>query len=396
MVRITNVTAGLLVLSVALSPFAAAAEDAPANPPKQSLPSIVVTEATSRTLIDRIVATGTIKAVEEIYVQPQVEGLSIRSLEVDVGDRVAADAVVARLNDDTLLLQKSQLVATKAKAEASLAQYQVQLADAKSGAAEAKRQYKRAVTLGKSGTLSTASIEQAETAATSANAKVDSTVQAIAIAEADIKVVESQLADIDLKLARTDVKSPVAGLIAARNAKVGAIASGAGQPMFTVIRDGEIELVADISETDILRMRVGQKAEVKVAGGAATLDGSVRLISPVIDPQTRLGAVHIAIDDDQGARAGMYASAEIIISEAQGVALPLSAVTTDKRGTTTRLVTDNVVKQVKIETGIQEGAFIEIKDGLSQGDVVVAKAGAFVRDGDRINPVLDETSAESN
>ncbi|MCA1970050.1 MAG: efflux RND transporter periplasmic adaptor subunit [Rhizobium sp.] len=396
MVRITNVTAGLLVLSVALSPFAAAAEDAPANPPKQSLPSIVVTEATSRTLIDRIVATGTIKAVEEIYVQPQVEGLSIRSLEVDVGDRVAADAVVARLNDDTLLLQKSQLVATKAKAEASLAQYQVQLADAKSGAAEAERQYKRAVTLGKSGTLSTASIEQAETAATSANAKVDSTVQAIAIAEADIKVVESQLADIDLKLARTDVKSPVAGLIAARNAKVGAIASGAGQPMFTVIRDGEIELVADISETDILRMRVGQKAEVKVAGGAATLGGSVRLISPVIDPQTRLGAVHIAIDDDQGARAGMYASAEIIISEAQGVALPLSAVTTDKRGTTTRLVTDNVVKQVKIETGIQDGAFIEIKDGLSQGDVVVAKAGAFVRDGDRINPVLDETSAESN
>ena len=396
MVRITNVTAGLLVLSVALSPFAAAAEDAPANPPKQSLPSIVVTEATSRTLIDRIVATGTIKAVEEIYVQPQVEGLSIRSLEVDVGDRVAADAVVARLNDDTLLLQKSQLVATKAKADASLAQYQVQLADAKSGAAEAERQYKRAVTLGKSGTLSTASIEQAETAATSANAKVDSTVQAIAIAEADIKVVESQLADIDLKLARTDVKSPVAGLIAARNAKVGAIASGAGQPMFTVIRDGEIELVADISETDILRMRVGQKAEVKVAGGAATLDGSVRLISPVIDPQTRLGAVHIAIDDDQGARAGMYASAEIIISEAQGVALPLSAVTTDKRGTTTRLVTDNVVKQVKIETGIQDGAFIEIKDGLKQGDVVVAKAGAFVRDGDRINPVLDETSAESN
>jgi HlyD family secretion protein len=396
MVRSTNVTAGLLVLSVAFFPFAAAAEEAPASQPKQSLPSIVVTEASTRALIDRIVATGTIKATEEIYVQPQVEGLSIRSLEADVGDRVAADAVVARLNDDSLLLQKSQLVATKAKAEASLAQYKVQLGDAKSGAAEAERQYKRAQTLGKSGTLSQSSIDQAETTATSAIAKVDSTVQAIAIAEADIKVVESQLADIDLKLARTDVKTPVAGVIADRNAKVGAIASGAGEPMFTVIRDGEIELVADISETDILKMRVGQKARIKVAGGAATLDGSVRLISPLVDPQTRLGAVHIAIDDDQGARSGMYASAEIIIAEADGVALPLSAITTDKHGTTTRLVTDNVVKQVKIETGIQDGAFIEIKDGLKQGDVVVAKAGAFVRDGDRINPVRDETSAESN
>lgn len=396
MVRSTNVTAGLLALSVAFFPFAAAAEEAPASQPKQSLPSIVVTEASTRALIDRIVATGTIKATEEIYVQPQVEGLSIRSLEADVGDRVAADAVVARLSDDSLLLQKSQLVATKAKAEASLAQYKVQLGDAKSGAAEAERQYKRAQTLGKSGTLSQSSIDQAETAATSAIAKVDSTVQAIAIAEADIKVVESQLADIDLKLARTDVKTPVAGVIADRNAKVGAIASGAGEPMFTVIRDGEIELVADVSETDILKMRVGQKARIKVAGGSAVLDGSVRLISPVIDPQTRLGAVHIAIDDDQGARSGMYASAEIIVAQADGVALPLSAITTDKDGTTTRLVTDNVVKQVKISTGIQDGAFIEIKDGLKQGDVVVAKAGAFVRDGDRINPVRDETSAESN
>lgn len=396
MVRLTNVTAGLLALSVAFLPFASLAEETAAQQPKPSVPSIVVTEAKSRALIDRIVATGTIKATEEIYVQPQVEGLSIRSLEADVGDRIAADSVVARLNDDTLLLQKSQLVATKAKAEAALAQYQAQLTDVKSAAAEAERQYKRAQTLGKSGTLSQSSVDQAETAATSANAKVESTVQAIAIAEADIKVVDSQIADIDLKLARTDVKSPVAGVIAARNAKVGAIASGAGEPMFRVIRDGQIELVADVSETDILKMRVGQKAKVKVAGSAVSLDGSVRLISPVIDPQTRLGAVHVAIDDDDGARAGMYASAEIIVAEAEGIALPLSAITTDKHGTTTRLVAGDVVKQVKIETGIQDGAFIEVKTGLKDGDVVVAKAGAFVRDGDRINPVRDETSAETN
>ena len=396
MVRLTNVTAGLLALSVAFLPFASLAEEAPAAQPKPSVPSIVVTEAKSRALIDRIVATGTIKATEEIYVQPQVEGLPIRSLEADVGQRIAADAVVARLNDDTLLLQKSQLVATKAKAEAALAQYKAQLTDVKSAAAEAERQYKRAQTLGKTGTLSQSSVDQAETAATSANAKVESTVQAIAIAEADIKVVDSQIADIDLKLARTDVKSPVAGVIAARSAKVGAIASGAGEPMFTVIRDGQIELVADVSETDILKMRVGQKAKVKVAGSAVSLDGSIRLISPVIDPQTRLGAVHVAIDDDEGARAGMYASAEIIVAEAEGVALPLSAITTDKHGTTTRLVAGDVVKQVKIETGIQDGAFIEVKSGLKDGDVVVAKAGAFVRDGDRINPVRDETSAETN
>lgn len=395
MSRYPKATAALLALGTVLAPLTATAEEAPTAKTEQILPSIVVTEATVRKLVDRVVATGTIKPVEEIYVQPQVEGLSIRSLEADVGDRVEADGVLARLSDDALLLQKSQLVATRAKAEASLAQYKAQLTDAEANAAEAERQYKRATTLGKSGTISTSQIEQAETAATSARAKVNSTEQAIAIAEADIKVVDSQIADIDLKLARTDIKTPAAGLVASRNAKVGAIASGAGQPLFTVIRDGEIELVADVSETDVLKMQVGQKANITIAGGASRFAGTIRLISPLVDQQTRLGAVHIVIDDDDKALAGMFATAEIIIAETEAVALPVSAITTSKEGSTTRLVADGVVKQVGIETGIQDGAFIAITKGLKAGDTVVAKAGAFVRDGDHIRPV-QEQSALSN
>ncbi len=395
MVRNKDVIVGLLAMSVLFLPHAIKAEEASTSTSQPKIPSIVVTKAETRPLVDRVVATGSIKPVEEIYVQPLVDGLSIRTLEADVGDRVEADGVVARLNDDALRLQKSQLQASRAKAEAALAQYHAQLADAQANATEAERQFKRATALGKSGTFSTSSVEQAETAASSARAKVTSAEQAISIAEADIKVVDSQIADIDLNLARTDVKTPVAGVVSVRNAKTGAIASGSGQPMFTVIRDGQIELVADVSETDILKMRVGQKAKITVAGGAASLNGSIRLISPIVDPQTRLGAVHIAIDDDNGARAGMYGSAEIILAEATGIALPLSAITTSKNRTTTRLVKDGVVKQVDIATGIQDGAYIQVVSGLKEGDVVVAKAGAFVRDGDRINPISDETAASN-
>ncbi len=395
MVRNKDVIVGLLAMSVLFLPHAIKAEETSTSTSQPKIPSIVVTKAETRPLVDRVVATGSIKPVEEIYVQPLVDGLSIRTLEADVGDRVEADGVVARLNDDALRLQKSQLQASRAKAEAAFAQYHAQLADAQANATEAERQFKRATALGKSGTFSTSSVEQAETAASSARAKVTSAEQAIAIAEADIKVVDSQIADIDLNLARTDVKTPVAGVVSVRNAKTGAIASGSGQPMFTVIRDGQIELVADVSETDILKMRVGQKAKITVAGGAASLNGSIRLISPIVDPQTRLGAVHIAIDDDNGARAGMYGSAEIILAEATGIALPLSAITTSKNRTTTRLVKDGVVKQVDIATGIQDGAYIQVVSGLKEGDVVVAKAGAFVRDGDRINPISDETAASN-
>jgi len=309
---------------------------------------------------------------------------------------VPADGVVARLNDDALLLQKSQLVATLARAEASLAQFQAQAADARANSAEANRQYERAKTLRKSGSVSQSQVDQAETAAASAAAKLEAAEKAIAIAEADIKVTDSQIADIDLKLARTDVKSPVAGIVSARNAKIGAIASGAGEPMFTVIRDGEIELVAEVSEVDVLKIKVGQKATISVAGGASSLQGSVRLVSPVVDPQTRLGLVHIAIDEDDAARSGMYARAQIVVKETTAVALPLSSITTDRNGTFARKVEDGVVKQTPIEIGVEDGGYVEIVSGLKQGDIVVAKAGAFVGDGDRINPVHEQQTAASN
>jgi len=392
----TRATAVLIAATLSLSASVAFAQEPAAAPaPAKNLPAIIVTPAQSRELVDRIVATGTVRAVEEVQVQPQVEGLQIKSLEADVGDTVQAETVVARLNEDTLVLQRSQLIANRAKAEAALAQYQAQFVEAEASLKEAQRQFDRATRLVSSGSVSTSQKEQAETSLASATARVETARQAITVAQADIKVVDSQVDDIDLRLARTEVKSPVAGTISVRNARIGAIASGAGEPLFTVIRDGQIELVAQVTENDILRLQEGQKASVAIAGRTEPLTGSIRLVSPVVDPVTRLGSVHIAVDDDAAARAGMYGSASIIVSEAKGVALPLSAITTEGGKTTVRKVADGTVQMVEIKTGIQDGAFIQVTDGLSEGDKVVAKAGVFVRDGDRINPVED-TSSVSN
>ena len=383
-VRRSTPFAALAVLP--LVAFAAQAEETPAAAP-QALPAIVVTQATPRLLTDRIVATGSVKPVEEIYIQPQVDGLQTRTLNADIGDRVKEGDVLAVLSDDSLLLQKSQLAATRAKAEASLAQIRAQLVDTRASAEDAERQRARATTLSAKGTVSTSQLEQAETAATGAKARLRAAEQSILVAEAELEVIDAQISDIDLKLARTSVKTPASGLVSARTAKVGAIASSSSQPMFTVIRDGQIELVADVTESDILRVRPGLKALIRVAGTSEALTGQVRLVSPTVDATTRLGSVHIAIDDDDKARTGMYASAEIVLAEANGLSLPLSAITTSKDGVTVRLVKDGIVHQVKVETGIQDGSFIQVTKGLDDGAEVVAKAGAFVRDGDHIAPV---------
>lgn len=370
---------------------------APAPAPTEiKLPSIVVTEAIEKPLVDRVIATGTIRPVEEVYVQPLVDALSIKTLNADVGDEVKADSVLATLNDDALLLQKSQLQANKAKAQAAVAQYQAQVIEAQANVADTTRQRDRLQKLSQSGTGTVSQLEQAAAAVEVAQARLNAAKQAVSVGESDVKVVEAQIEDIDLRLTRTGVKTPVAGVISARNAKVGAIASGTGNPLFTVIKDSAIELVADLSETDIQKIKTGQKAMVTVAGGKVKIEGKVRLVSPTVDPVTRLGAVHIVIDDESGARAGMYGSAEIVITEAKALALPLSAVTTGRTGSTARKVEDNVVKQVKIETGIQDGGFVQVVSGLTAGDLVVAKAGAFVRDGDKIAPVPAEPAAVAN
>lgn len=392
----TSAKAVLMAATLSLSASVTMAQEQTAAPVQaQNLPAIIVTPAERRDLVDRIVATGTIRAVEEVQIQPQVEGLQIKSLDADVGDTVQADKVVARLNEDTLVLQRSQYLANRAKAEAALAQYKAQLVEAEANLKEAQRQFDRAARLVSAGSVSASQKEQAETSLASATASVETARQAITVAEADIKVVDTQIADTDLRLARTEVKAPVAGIISVRNARIGAIASGSGQPLFTVIRDGQIELVVDVPENDILRLKPEQKAAITVAGRSEALTGAIRLVSPVVDPVTRLGSVHIAIDDDAAARAGMYGSAAITVGEAEGIALPLSAITTEGGKATVRKVTDGTVQMVEIKTGIEDGAFIQVTEGLSEGDKVVAKAGVFVRDGDRINPV-EETSSVSN
>lgn len=376
--------------STALVSPAAAQEQKPAEtaqPGQPNLPAIMVTKVAERVLKDSVVASGTVQAVEVVFVQPLVEGLSIKSLKVDVGDKVTEGQVVADLNSDSLLLQKSQLQANRAKAEAGLAQYRAQAIEAQANADDAIRQRDRTKNLGQNGTVSTAQVEQTSAAAAAATARLNAAKQAISVGEADIKVVQAQIDDIDLKLERTDVKTPVTGVISKKDARVGAIAAGAGTPLFTMIRDGDIELVADVTESDIGRIKAGMKARVTVAGTTKALDGKVRLVSPIVDQASRLGAVHIILDDENSAKAGMYANAEIIIEETKGLALPQSAVTTDRKGSFARLVDGNVIRQVKVDIGIQDAGFVQVLNGLKAGDQVVAKAGAFVRDGDQIKPV---------
>jgi HlyD family secretion protein len=388
-------TAALLGLFILPAEVAIAADAEPAKQPtvEQSFPAIRVVSVQQRHLTDRVLVTGTIEAVEIVYVEPQVDGLRIEKLNADVGDRVKAGDTLATLSEDSLLLQKSELLANRAKAVAVGAQFTAQLAEAKANEEEAIRQAVRAEKLLKMAAVSTGQAEQLRATATAATAKVNSARQAILANDADVKVVDAQIDDLNLKLARTAIKTPVGGIVSGRNAKIGAIAVGSGDPLFTVIRDNAVELKGDVAEGDILKLQPGQIVHISIAGTSTRVDGKVRSIDPVVDATTRLGTVKIIVDNPDVVRIGMFASAEVIISERKVLSLPLTAVTADKGGMYVRKIKDNIVRISKVETGVQDGDFIEIAKGLSMGDVVVEKAGAYVRDGDRITPVAEKTAS---
>lgn len=378
-----------LAVGVAALPALAADSDKPAATAQP--PAIIAARAVKAKITDRVLANGTITAVEEVLVAPQVEGLAIESLEADVGDRVETGAVLATLSDDQLILQKSQLEANRAKALAAIAQFEAQLAEVETTTAETVKAAERARTLVKSGAFSKVQAEQAEAQATAAQARVRSVEQSVKVAQTDIALIDAQIKDVDLRLARTEVKAPVSGVVSARGARVGAIASGAAGPLFSIIRDGELELRAEVAESDMHRIAEGQSVLVNLIGDPEARAARVRMIEPTLNTTTRLGMARIEITAARGLRAGMFADAEIIVAEREAVVVPVTSVNISSEGSSVLRIDDGTATRTEIETGIREGALVEIVKGLAPGDLIVAKAGAFVRDGDRINPV-EETA----
>ena len=386
-----------LVLAVVfgvLSPLSVFGQEAVTAPAAPSLPAITVSAVTVMNLRDVVLASGLVGAVEQVQVQPLIEGQPIESLEVDVGDLVTEGQVLARLSLTTLELQRSQFVASLASAEAQIAQAEAQMLETQSSADEATRVSDRTATLKEQGAATQAAADQALAAAVSAQARVTVAVQTLEAARAQVSLVNAQLANVDLQLQRTSVVAPVAGEVIARNAQVGSIASAAGLPMFVIIRDNALELRAEMAERDLLRVLPGQTVTMTTVGSTVPLTGTIRLVEPTIYATTRLGTARIGIATPELVRSGMFADAEILVTARDTLAVPVSAIGTGPDGATVMKVAEGMVSLVSVETGIRDGAYIEIVAGLSAGDQIVTKAGAFVRDGDMINPVL--ATAEMN
>jgi RND family efflux transporter MFP subunit len=349
-------------------------------------PVVTVVRVAGAEFVETVFATGSLVAREEILVGPEVEGLRITEVLADEGQRVKKGDVLARLVADTLDAQMAQSDAALARTAAAIAQAKSAIVQAEARLAEAGNAYERAKPLRQAGHMTEAVFDQREQAFRTAQAQLAAAKDGLKVAEAERAQVEAQRRELTWRRGRIEVKAPADGLISRRMARVGGYAAGAAEPMFRIVAKGEVELDAEVVETRLGALKVGQRARVEVAG-LGEVAGTVRLVSPEVDKATRLGRVRIFLGDSEGLRVGSFARAGIVTASATGLAVPASAVLYGPDGPTVQVVRGNRVETRRIKTGLAAGALVEVREGLAAGDLVVARAGTFLREGDVVRPV---------
>lgn len=184
----------------------------------------------------------------------------------------------------------------------------------------------------------------------------------------------------------TELKAPVAGLISNSTAVIGAIASARGEALFSIIARSEFDLVGMVPTADISKLAVNQTATVRIIG-VGDVEGKVRRVAATIEPNSQLGQVFIGVTPNRRLLVNSSGRALIKTGQSCGVSVPLSAILYGTAGTVVQVVRRQRVETRRVEIGLMSGGQVEIRDGLQEGDIVVARAGALLREGDPVRPV---------
>lgn len=186
--------------------------------------------------------------------------------------------------------------------------------------------------------------------------------------------------------AKATVTASAKGTLIGRQLAIGMPVSPRGVPMFSIIRDGELEFQAEIPQVVLAKIKPGQAARIETLGGTE-FTGTVRTILPEIDPLTQLGHARLEVHNAQGILPGAFATASIDLEKSCGTAVPLASILYGPEGSVVQVVRNDKVETRKVKVGLFEGRDAEIRAGLDAGDTVVARAGSFLREGEVVRPV---------
>ncbi len=333
------------VFAAAIAACSKEPSDAPITKAPEVARAVTVALVESRSIAGSATASGLLVPREEAAVGVEQAGYRVIQVFVEEGAIVKAGQALAELDDAVL---RSRVAQAQAQAE------------------KAQSEADRVKGLDGTGVLAD---------------------EEIANRRSQARIAAAQLQELKTQSSRMTVRAPVSGIVLERSVRPGTV-SGA-EPMFRIARDGLIELDAEVPEAAILDIDEGSAVQVVLANGDA-LQGKVRLISPRIDPATKLGRVRVELPKDSALRAGGFARASFAQSAQTIAAVPEKAVQFEASGPLVTVIDqDNRAHRVNVRTGARSGGYVELVQGPAVGSRVALGGGAFLLDGDLVTPVND-------
>jgi HlyD family secretion protein len=315
-----------------------------------------------------ITASGALAAQRDQPIGAAGGGGRVTAVLADIGTWVRQGQTLVRVDRSVQAEQAQQLRAA--------------IDAARANAALAQNEYDRSASLVSSGFISKADLDRKRGARDQALAQV--------------RVAQAQLGGAQASIGLLDVRAPNSGLILSRNVEVGQVINGASGALFRLARDGAMEMRASLSQGDLAGIHPGLPASVTPLGSQRALNGRVRQVSPVIDPNSRQGEVRISVPYSADIRPGGFAEARITAGATTAPLLPQSAVLSDADGNYVYVVNArNEVERRAIKIGSVDESGVMIAEGLSGNESVVVSAGPFLSPGQKVAPKLQAAPSAS-
>jgi membrane fusion protein (multidrug efflux system) len=349
--------------------------DSASSAQQHALPRVQVTTAVAIDAGRSLTLPGNFVANRQAFINARATGYVSR-LSVDIGDRVRAGDVLAELDTPELDQQLAQARGTLQQKQAALEQ------------AIANRDYAQQTAKRLDALLPGITTRQEDD---QAHAQVKVGEANVGAARADIAATNANVRELMQLVTFGRVLAPFAGRITQRNVDLGSLVVAGGQPLFQIEAVDPMRVFVKVPQPFALSVHEGETARISIRQlPAHAFDGRVTRTAGTLDPASRTLNTEIDVPNPNGQLlGGMFADVSIAVElQHRLVRVPASAVITDARGVHVATVDRSArIKLVAVQRGLDNGADIDLVDGLEGGERVLVNPGADVSDGIRVEAV---------
>ena len=374
-------------------------------PTASETPAVAVARVTTEDLSQGLVLTAEFKPFQEIDVMAKVAGY-IKQINVDVGDRVTQNQILATLEIPEMADDLARANAAVARSDAEVARADDDIARAESAHNIAHLSYERLAEVSKKrpGLVAQQEIDDAHSKDLVAEAQLAAAKSNRAAAVQQVDVNKADVGRVNTMHDYTRVTAPFAGVVTKRYADTGSMiqAGTASQtqamPVVRLSENSRLRLILPVPESVVPRIRVGQQVDVNVPSLNRTFPGKVARFSDKVQLTTRTMDTEVdVLNSSLVLIPGMYAEVNLTLDRRSGaLAIPVSAVDSDTQpgaGRVMLIAPDGKVEVRKVSLGLETADLVEVLSGLREGDLVVIGSRASLQAGQQVNPKITSMAA---